>query len=411
MRLMANRDHPALAWIETQRDRMIRLVAEWAGINSGSYNLDGLGKMASRLMSEYGALGGKVTTLDLPSQEVIDTQGKLVSMPLGQAISIRKRPSAPLRVFLGIHMDTVYGPADPFQHVERIDNQTLRGPGVIDAKGGLAVMLIALEALERSDFASRIGWEVLINPDEEIGSPGSANLFVECARRNHLGLVFEPALADGAMVSVRKGSGNFSVVVRGRSAHAGRDFAAGRNAIVAAADFALAASRMNGTIPDATINVGRIDGGGPVNVVPDLAIVRLNVRVAKIEDQQRIEKELNGIAADVAARHDVTLTIHGGFLSPPKLLDDRTRELCERIEECGRELEVPIRWGSSGGVSDGNKLAAAGLPVIDTMGPRGGKLHSPQEFLILDSLTERAKLCALLLLKLASGDVEWATAG
>jgi len=331
-------------------------------------------------------------------------------MPLGQAISIRKHPTAALRVFLGIHMDTVYGVDDPFQKVEQVDYQTLRGPGVIDAKGGLAVMLIALEALERSEVAGRIGWGVLINSDEEIGSPGASALLAEGAQRNHLGLVFEPALEDGAMVSQRKGSGNFSIVIRGRSAHAGRDFHAGRNAIVAAAEFASACAKLNGMIPEATINVGRIDGGGPVNVVPELAIVRVNARVARRDDQSRIEMEFDRIGAAVAARHEVSVQIHGEFLSPPKVLDDRTRELCAGIEECGRELDIPIRWRGSGGASDGNKLAAAGLPVIDTMGPRGGNLHSPAEFLLVDSLTERAKLCASLLLKLAGGEFAWPTA-
>jgi glutamate carboxypeptidase len=116
---------------------------------------------------------------------------------------------------------------------------------------------------------------------------------------------------------------------------------------------------------------------------------------------------LEQIAQGVATRHEVSAQLHGRFLSPPKLLDDRTRALCHRIEECGRELSLPIHWRTSGGVSDGNKLAAAGLPVIDTIGPCGGHLHSPQEYLMLDSLTERAKLCGLLLLKLAGGDIAW----
>jgi glutamate carboxypeptidase len=390
---------------------MTQLVTEWARINSGTYNPDGLRKICSRLATEFGALGGELKLLDLPGEQVIDAQGNSTSVPLGQAISIRKRPGAALRVFLGIHMDTVYGPADPFQEVTRVDEQTLRGPGVVDAKGGLAVMLIALQAMEKSDIAARIGWEVLINSDEEIGSPGSAGLFVECAARNHLGLVFEPAFPDGSLVSQRKGSGNFSVVIRGRAAHAGRDFQAGRNAVIAAADFSLSASRFTGTIPEVTVNVGRVDGGGAVNVVPDLAIVRLNVRVARTEDQDLVLATIDRLADEVSARHEVSAQVHGKFLSPPKLLDDPTRELCHRIEACGRELEIPIQWRTSGGVSDGNKLAAAGLPVIDTMGPRGGNLHSPQEYLMLDSLTERAKLCGLLLLKLAAGEFTWPPEG
>jgi glutamate carboxypeptidase len=349
--------------------------------------------------------------LDLPPQETIDARGNLISIPLGQAISIRKRTDAPLQIFLGIHMDTVYAADDPFQHVTRIDDHTLRGPGVTDAKGGLAVMLVALEALGQSKFASQLGWELLINPDEEIGSPGSAHLFAECAKRNQLGLVFEPVFPDGSFVSERKGSGNFSIVIRGRAAHAGRDFAMGRNAVVASADIAMRAAAINGTIHDVTMNIGRIDGGGAVNVVPDLAVVRLNVRVGQVAHQEVVEAKLKGIAAHVAQRHEVTVDVHGRFLSPPKVLDDATRELCREIEICGEQLGIVVRWRSSGGVSDGNKLASAGLPVIDTMGPRGGNLHSPQEYLEIPSLVERAKLCALVLMNLASNEFPPPTAG
>lgn len=397
---------PTLDWIDSQADRMQHLVTRWAEMNSGTHNVAGLARLASRLVSDFAVLEGELKQLELPSEESIDSHGNLATAPLGQAISIRKRPEAGLRIFLGIHYDTVYGIDHPFQHVDRVDEQTLRGPGVVDAKGGLAVMLVALEALERSGLRERIGWEVLINPDEEIGSPGSAQLLSQAARRNHLGLVFEPAFPDGSLVSERKGSGTFSVVIRGRSAHAGRDFHAGRNAIVAASDFAVCAHRLNGTIGDMTINTGRIDGGGPVNVVPELAIVRLNVRIARTEDQMTVQRELDRVAAEVAARHEVLVKLHGGFVSPPKLLDDRTRKLCSQIETCGKDLGIPITWTRSGGVSDGNKLAAAGLPVLDTFGPKGGNLHSPQEYVHLPSLTERARLCALLLLKFATGEFE-----
>jgi len=383
------------------------LVVEWAQINSASHNLAGLSRLSSRLRDAFAPLGGEMSTLELPPCEVVDSRGNISSLSLGKALSIRKRPEASHRVFLGIHMDTVYGPDDPFQNVEQTDQHTLRGPGVVDAKGGLAVMLVALEALERGTVAERMGWEVLINPDEELGSPGSTDALAERARRNHLGLVFEPAFPDGALVAERKGSGNFAAVVRGRAAHAGRDFDAGRNAIHAAAQFVVAGHRINGTIPDVTLNVGKIDGGGPANVVPDVAVVRLNARVARHDDQHRVEEELNRIAADVAARNEVSVQMHGGFLSPPKRLDEPTRELCDRVSECGRELGLPLQWRNSGGVSDGNKLADAGLPVVDTMGPRGGNLHSPHEYLVLDSLTERAKLTALLLLKLAAGEIPW----
>jgi glutamate carboxypeptidase len=266
-------------------------------------------------------------------------------------------------------------------------------------------MLAALEAFERSPFAERLGWEVLINPDEEIGSPGSAPLLADAARRNHVGLVFEPALPDGAMVDRRRGVGNFDVVVRGRSAHAGRDFEAGRNAVVAASRLAVALDRLNAAMPDVTVNVGRLEGGGAVNVVPDLAICRINVRTSTPSDEAAVLEALRETVATTSNIDGISAEMHGGFTSPPKLVDEPMRRLMGQVTACGRDLNISIAWRASSGACDGNKLAAAGLPTVDTLGPRGGDLHSSTEYLLLDSLAERAKLTALLLMNFASGEL------
>jgi glutamate carboxypeptidase len=390
---------PYLDWIDTQHRRMCGLVKTWAEINSGSYNLSGLAKMAAELKREFAVLGGEISELPLASVTSITADGRQIQTPLGRAISIRKRPDAPVKIFLGIHMDTVFGPDHPFQKVEQINDNTLRGPGVVDAKGGLCVMLIALLALERSPFAETIGWEVLINPDEEIASPGSAPLFVQAARRNQFGLLFEPALPDGNLVGERKGSANFTVIIHGKSAHAGRDFSQGRSAIHAAAAMVVMFDELNRTLPGVTVNVGRIDGGGPTNIVADLAVVRFNVRVPTRDDQQKAEQAVQQIVQTIGSRDGISLELSGSFLSPPKPMDAPTKKLMDQIITCGRELGMNLSWRSTGGVSDGNKLAAAGLPVVDSLGPRGGGLHSSEEFVLLDSMVERAKLAALVMMR------------
>jgi glutamate carboxypeptidase len=172
----------------------------------------------------------------------------------------------------------------------------------------------------------------------------------------------------------------------------------------AAAALVVALDELNRTMPGVTVNVGRIDGGGPSNVVPDLAVVRFNCRVPTPQFQARLEGELKRIVEEIDQRDGINVELIGGFRSPPKIVDPATQKLFEQVADCGRELGLSLTWRSSGGVSDGNKLAAAGLPVIDTLGPRGGGLHSAEEFLLLDSLTERAKLTALLLMKLGSGE-------
>jgi glutamate carboxypeptidase len=367
-------------------------------------NIAGLDSFRGILRREFESIGGEATEIELAPLEWIDSRGQIACAPVAKALAVVKRPQAPLRVFLCIHMDTVYEIDHPFQTCTRIDTSTLQGPGVADAKGGIVVMLAALNALERHPSASRIGWEVLLNPDEEIGSQSSAPLLLAAAGRNHWGLLFEPATADGALIDRRKGSGGFAIVVHGKSAHAGRDFAQGRNAVVAASRLALALNDLNAELDGVTVNVGKIDGGGPANVVPDLAIVRFNVRTTEPADANRVAARINELLEQSNRQDGIAARLHGAFHSPPKIPDSRCRELMALIDACGRELNLPIHWKPSGGACDGNKLLAAGLPNVDTLGPCGGNLHNPREFVRLDSLAQRAKLATLLLLKLAGVD-------
>jgi glutamate carboxypeptidase len=397
-------DAAILAWIDAQAGAMTQRLIDWAQINTYSTHLAGLDRFRALLLREFNALGGQATEVDLQPAESIDEHGQVIRTPLAKALRVVKRPQAPRRVFLCIHMDTVYPPQHPFQSCTRLDEATLQGPGVADAKGGLVVLLTALAALERSDSAGRLGWEVLINPDEEIGSSGSAPLLTEAAGRNQMGLLFEPALPDGSLVDRRKGSGNFVAVLHGRAAHAGRDFAAGRNAIVAAAALAVGLDDLNGKLSGVTVNIGRIDGGGPANVVPDLAVVRCNVRCQTPDEQRQIEQRIQTLIAEFNRRDGITVELHGGFHSPPKAPDAAGAALMQLIERCGREMNLGIRWQSSGGTCDGNKLAAAGLANVDSLGPCGANLHSPRELVQLGTLTERAKLTALILLRWSQGE-------
>jgi glutamate carboxypeptidase len=398
--------HPALDWIAAQRGRMLQRVTDWANINTFSFNTAGLTRLADILAGEFSALGGQIQRHDLPPAESIDHRAQTVRTPLGQALSINKRPLAALRILLNIHMDTVYPPGDSFQAVSEIGDGKLCGPGVADAKGGIAVMLTALEAFERFAASGRIGWQVLLNPDEEIGSPGSAELLAVAAKNHHFGLLFEPALADGALVDRRRGSGNFSIIIRGRSAHAGRDFAKGRNAVLAAAQLALRLHALNESGSGVTVNVSAIDGGSPANVVPDLAVCRVNIRTTELQDEQRILSLVNGLISELNSGDGVSAELSGRFASAPKVPDDRTDQLLDAIISCGRDLGLSLSHRPSGGASDGNKLAAAGLPNIDSLGVRGDQIHSAGEFLVIDSLVERTQLVALLLLKLAAGDID-----
>ena len=392
---------PHLELLNNRQDEMLQQVIDLCDINSGTRNLTGLATVKEKLVELFQSLGGELQLVDSLPETLLNNQGEQLDSLLGQSIHIVKRPNAKHKVLLCIHMDTVYQENNLFQRCELRDDGTLNGPGVADAKGGIVVMLHALKALEASPLAENIGWEVLLNPDEEIGSPGSRPMIDSIAKRCDFGLLFEPALGDSQLVSWRKGSGNFSLLVRGRSAHAGRAFAEGRNALVAAAKVAQAISDLN-TDPEVTFNVARIDGGSPMNVVPDLAIVRANVRVRIAEEQITVEQQLKSIAETFNKLDGIEVSLHGGFRSPPKPITLEMESVMQRIEKCGSALGVDIKWSGTGGASDGNKFAAAGLPNIDSMGPCGGRIHSDEEFLIVESLVPRAKLSALVLLDFAN---------
>lgn len=394
-----------LDWITTQQEGMALQLENWAEINTGTDNVAGLSKMAEVLVKEFASLNAATQIrIPLKPRRTIDSKGEWVETPLGDALLWQKNPEAKLRVFLGGHMDTVFSINSPFQKTTRIDKKTLRGPGVADMKGGLLVLLKSLQALERSPFANIIGWDVLINPDEEIGSPGSGYLFKQCAKRNQVGLIFEPSYPDGTFVSSRKGSSNWTIIARGHSAHVGRNIETGRNAITTLAKFLLEADKLSNKEKGVTVNVGHIEGGGPVNIVPDLAIGRFNVRAIEATDFDALAKELQRLTVAISQSEGVNLTLYENTKNPPKPFDANIQTLFEALKKCAKTLGIEMRWKASGGACDGCRLYADGLPNIDTLGVVGDHIHTDEEYVLLDSLTERTQLTALFLMSLAAGE-------
>ena len=379
---------------------MLPQVEAWAHVNSGSRNLAGLATMFALLADAFSTLPGELHALDAAPVDAIDAAGLPYQIAHGQNLHLKVRPDAPVQLLLTGHMDTVFAVDHPFQTLTWLQDGVLGGPGVADMKGGIAVMLAALSAFEASPMRDRLGYEVVLNSDEEVGSLGSAALIAAAARGKRAALTYEPsALPDGTLAGARPGSGNFSFTVRGRSAHAGRNPEDGRNALLAAADLALRLKA--GVTPTLSVNPAKIDGGGPNNVVPDLAVLRVNLRPATLDDQAHAQALIERTVRDVAKIHDLAIGVHGHFARPPKPVTPAMDALYGIVRQAGADLGQAIGWQPTGGVCDGNNIAACGVPVIDTMGVRGGKIHSMEEYLIVDSLAERAALSALTLCRLA----------
>lgn len=394
--MLSPAERAALEGIEP--DAMLADVLAWSALNSGSHNLDGLATCAQLLQSAFSVLG-EVRLLEPAVSTQMLASGEVEGVRHGRNLHLLVRPQAATRVLLTGHYDTVFAADHAFQQAKWLGPGVLNGPGVADMKGGIAVMLAALKALERSPYASGLGYEVVLNADEEISSPGSAPLLVECARRVDAGLTFEPSLPDGTLAGARPGSGNFSIHVKGKSAHAGREPEKGRNAVVAAADLAIRLTALIAT--SLKVNVGRIEGGGPNNVVPDNAVLRVNMRPSTPEAASHALAAMDDAMAAISLAHDVSVHRHGGFARPPKPLDSNQLRLFQLAKAVGEDLGLAIEWRDVGGVCDGNNLAATGLAVIDTLGARGGAIHSGDEYLIVESLKERAGLAALLLMRLS----------
>mgnify|MGYP002735219789 CR=1 FL=1 len=256
---------------------MLAQVKAWCALNTGTGNLPGLDAQWYLLADAFSALPGAIRKVDAAPVTAMAADGREVETANGAHFVLSVRPEAQRRYLLTGHMDTVFPPAHAFQTLRWLDAETLNGPGVADMKGGIAVILAALTAFEQSPAAAGVGYDVLINSDEETGSLSSAPLIAQLAQGKAAALTYEPsALPDGTLAGERPGSGNYSAVFKGRSAHAGRNPQDGRNAIIAAADMALKLKGLER--PGLSINPARIDGGSANNVVPDHAVLRFNVR-------------------------------------------------------------------------------------------------------------------------------------
>ena len=394
-----------MSFLRANQETMVAQLHQFCGINSGSDHLPGLSLMHDVLKSAFSPFADECESHSFTPISTIDMTGNTILQSCGDLLYLRKIPQLTRRVLLSGHMDTVYAKDHPFQALKYINDNQLNGPGVADMKGGLVVMLHALQAFEQTPFAQTLGWDVIINADEEIGSPASGPFLTNSAKQALAALVYEPAMTpSGTLAKNRKGSGQLTLVATGRSAHAGRSFNEGRNAICFLAEAISAINALNGQKAGVTINVGKIAGGDALNVVPNKAVAKLDIRINHPDDEHWVQQEIALIVRRLQ-REGYALTVHGGFHRPVKRINAHTKELFMRVKHEGKALGLTLDWEDSGGCCDGNNLAQGGLAVLDTLGVRGGCIHSPDEFILIDSLVERAALSTLLLIDLAKKGV------
>ncbi len=385
--------------LDGRESMMVANTRRLASNNSGSLNKQGIKLTNQKLVSLFSTISEEHKVQALAKIPLISDTGQVSEHETEAMHIFSARPNAALQLLCTGHSDTVFSEDSVFQ-ASWIEDNHLRGPGVADMKGGLMVLLEALTAIGNSPFADSVGFTVAISPDEEIGSPVSAPILSELAKNADVGLTYEPALSDGTLAGARKGSGNFTLVAKGLSTHAGREFFAGRNALTAVARLAILLEELSDEKQGLCVNIGKISGGEAVNVVPGLAVCRFNVRVKDEAQMTYVQQAIDTQLKYVEEATGCEITLHGAFNRPPKVINDKQQRFFEIAKQCGQDLGMSVHFKTTGGCCEGNNLAAAGLINIDTLGVRGGAIHSDKEFACIDSFVERAQFSALLIARL-----------
>jgi glutamate carboxypeptidase len=392
---------PAITALGSRTPELGALLESWANLNSGSSHGAGLTRMAEVLRADF------ATAFPAAEFEALAADAPGFNPPGAKALRFRLRPQAARQFFFCGHYDTVYAADAAFQACRWLDADTLNGPGVTDMKGGLLVMLAALQAFEQTPHAGQIGWEVLITPDEETGSHGTRAMFEAAAARHDFGFVFEPARPSGDIIHSRKGTGGMVVTCRGRAAHAAKIPNDGRSAILGLATFLLAAAKIPAELPGVLVNAGNIRGGSAAtNVVPDFAEAELDLRVTQLSDREPLFARLQALAEETGRTCEVKFELKGGLNRPPKENHPTEATLFPEFQRAARDVGLkPFTWVHGGGASDGNFLGAAGLPCFDGIGPEGDQLHSAREFCRVGTIAPRAQNVALFLHRIAAGEI------
>lgn len=300
-------------------------------------------------------------------------------------------------IFFCGHTDTVFplGTEWPFS----VEGGRAYGPGVIDMKSGLVTVIYALKALKETGEMP-ISMKIFFNTDEEEGSPESRQLIPELINGVDFAYILEPAEPDGKVIIRRKGIAKFEVFVTGLAAHAGKSPETGINANLELAHQVIEVEKLACKQTGTTMNAGVLEGGTSAFIIPESAHAIVESRVLTFDEQYRVEKGMHALTGNNFVK-GTDIKVSGGFHRPPLLELPNTKYLKDALIMAAEKMDLSISFGISGAASDGNNISALGIPVIDGMGPVGGREHSHDEYLEIESLYERTQLLACSLLHLS----------
>ena len=365
---------------------LLELIEALVAIESPSDDPQAVNRCGAELAKRLEAIGGKVTRIASP------TAGDHLRASFG---------SGARQILMLGHFDTVWPVGQLAKMPLKRDAGRLHGPGVFDMKAGIGLAMLATRAVLEHASLDGCQLTMLWTTDEEIGSGTSRAVIEAEAARSAAVLVFEPSLPGGGLKTSRKGVGQFELIARGVSAHAGLDPGKGVSAIRELARQILAIDELQDPANGVTVTVGVISGGTRANVVPDEARAVIDARANTRADADRVERVMKSLQPNLAGAR---VEVSGGFDRPPLERTAGVIDLFEAAQTVAREIGLTLSEGAAGGGSDGNFTAALGVPTLDGFGAIGDGAHALHEHVDIDALVPRAAVIAGLLARLARGD-------
>ncbi|HGN0867750.1 TPA: M20 family metallopeptidase [Providencia alcalifaciens] len=355
---------------------MLDLLKQVVNTESGSYDKEGVDNHAAFWCERYQSMGFEV--------EIIPNE------KLGNNYRIY-HPSITPEILILLHLDTVFPKGTVAERPFSIEGDRAYGPGVIDMKGSHVMVYQVIKQLYATNDERYKKIEVLLNCDEEIGSISSRPIIEECAKGKRYALVMEPARANGAIVSARRGVGTYVLTIQGKASHSGIAPEAGISAIQELAFKIQSLHALSQHDQGLSVNVGLITGGTSVNTVAPNARAEIDVRISSEQQGIEIDKKVREVCSQ-SVLDGIQLSLTGGINRPPMAKTAQSAELIDIIKQEADKLAITLEDVSTGGGSDASFTAGVGTPTVDGLGPIGGYQHSDKEYLEIPSLTERAQL-------------------
>ena len=372
-----------LTYFQGQRQAMVDLLTTLVNYETPTKDKAAVDVMGAFMEQQFRALGASSVT-HLPVAEVGDMR---------LAKWNETAPGLPI-MFL-MHIDTVWPIGTLAARPVRIDDDgRLFGPGAIDMKAGITIVLTALRGLvELGEMPQRPIW-VLMTSDEEVGSIHSKQTIIDTAKQCGLVLVMEPATKDEALKTWRKGIATYEVQVEGRASHAGNAPEQGINAVVELAQQIMELNAMNDLKHGTSVSVTMVNGGITMNVIPPHAEAMVDVRTLTARAYDEVNAKIMALTPFVPGAQ-VTVSQH--HARGPMERNAQMIAAFEQAKSIGAKYGVTIREDGSGGASDGNFTAYEGITTLDGLGPQGDGLHAEHEHVVINSLPRRATLIAGML--------------